>query len=237
MSQPAPEAAKAADKRFNESFVASHERKLLQIIARRLPQWTTPDQLTGFGVFGAFVVMLGYIFSRWDMNWLWLSNFGLLLHWFGDSLDGTLARLRRIERPRYGFYLDQVIDTIGSLMISLGIGFCPAARMDLSLLVMGVFFMLSIQVYVRNIVDREFHMAVSGLGPTEMRLGILGMNIGILLFGRKPIPGMPFGLNWLDIVMGLTAAGLLVLLIVEMREQLKRLAVEEASGGRPRSQG
>jgi len=122
-------------------------------------------------------------------------------------------------------------------MISLGIGFCPAARMALSVLVMGVFFLLSRQVYVRSFVDSEFHMAVSGLGPTEMRLGILGMNIGILLFGRKPIPGMPFGLNWLDIVMGLTAAGLLVLLIVEMREQLKRLAVEEASCGRPRSQG
>ena len=223
----APETSKAADKRFNESFLASHERRLLQAIAPRLPQWVTPNQLTGFGVFGAFVVMLGYIFSRWDMAWLWLSNFGLLLHWFGDSLDGTIARLRKIERPRYGFYLDQVIDTIGSLMISLGIGFCPAARMDLSLLVLVVFFMLSIQVYVRNIVDREFHVAVGGLGPTEMRLGILGMNIGILLFGRKAIPGIPLDASWLDIVMVLTAAGLLVLLVAQMRAHLKRLAAEE----------
>lgn len=218
---------KAEDKRFNESFVAERERRLLLAIAPRLPRWVTPDQLTGFGVFGAFVVMLGYIFSRADMNWLWLSNSGLLIHWFGDSLDGTLARVRQIERPRYGFYLDQVIDTIGSLMISLGIGFCPAARMDLSLLVLTIFFMLSIQVYVRNIVDREFHVAVGGLGPTEMRLGILSMNIGILLFGRKLIPGLPFQVSWLDTVMMITALGMLVLLIVQMKINLRRLSEEE----------
>ncbi|WP_206245238.1 CDP-alcohol phosphatidyltransferase family protein [Novosphingobium terrae] len=224
---PAP---KTADKRFNESFVAGYERRALLAIAPRLPKWVTPDQLTGFGVFGAFVVMLGYIFSRWDMAWLWLSNFGLVLHWFGDSLDGTLARVRKIERPRYGFYLDQVIDTIGSLTISLGIGFCPAVRMDLSLLVLAVFFMLSIQVYVRNIVDREFHVAVGGLGPTEMRLGIFAMNIGLLLFGRWMIPGLPFEASWLDVTMVLTCVGLLILLIVQMREHLKRLAAEEARG-------
>lgn len=227
MTRETKDAAGVTDQRFNESFLAGQERRLLYAIAPRLPQWVTPNQLTGFGVFGAFVVMMGYIFSRWDMTWLWLSNFGLLLHWFGDSLDGTVARLRKIERPRYGFYLDQVIDTIGSLMISLGIGFCPAARMDLSLLVLAVFFMLSIQVYVRNIVDREFHVAVGGLGPTEMRLGILGMNIGILLFGRWMIPGLPFPVSWLDATMVLTCAGLLILLVAQMRAHLKRLALEE----------
>lgn len=216
------------DKRVNESFVAAHERRILLAIAPRLPRWVTPDRLTGFGVFGAFVVMLGYVLSRWSFDWLWLSNFGLLLHWFGDSLDGTVARVRGIERPRYGFYLDQVIDTIGSLVISLGIGFCPAARLDLSLLVLAVFFMLSIQTYVRTIVEREFHVAVGGLGPTEMRLGILGMNIGILLFGQAAIPGLPFRVNWLDVVMGLTSVALLILLVVQMRSQLQKLAKEEA---------
>jgi phosphatidylglycerophosphate synthase len=229
---PPPSAAGTSDQRFNESFVAAYERKVLLAIAPRLPSWTTPNQLTGFGVFGAFVVMLGYILSRWGIGWLWLSNFGLVLHWFGDSLDGTLARVRGIERPRYGFYLDQVIDTIGSLVISLGIGFCPAVRMDLSLLVLSVFFMLSIQTYVRNIVDREFHVAVAGLGPTEMRLGIFAMNIGILLFGRWMIPGLPFEASWLDAVLVLTSVGLLVLLVVEMRGQLKKLAVEEPANHR-----
>jgi archaetidylinositol phosphate synthase len=218
--------AETMDKRVNESFVAAHERRVLLAIAPRLPQWVTPDRLTGFGVFGAFVVMLGYILSRWSFEWLWLSNFGLLIHWFGDSLDGTLARVRRIERPRYGFYLDQVIDTIGSLTISLGIGFCPAVRMDLSL-VLATFFMLSIQVYVRTIVDHEFHVAVGRLGPTEMRLGIFGLNIGILLFGRARIPGLPFDTSWLDLLMLLTAAGLIILLITEMFTHLKKLALEE----------
>jgi hypothetical protein len=119
-------------------------------------------------------------------------------------------------------------------VISLGIGLCPAVRMDLSLLVLAVFFMLSIQTYVRTIIDREFHVAVGGLGPTEMRMGILSMNVGILLFGYKPIAGLPMQASWIDVVLLLTSIGLVVLLVAQMADHLKRLAAEEP--GAPRGQ-
>lgn len=215
------------DLRVNESLLAGPERRALLAIAARLPGWCTPDGLTLFGVFGGCVVILGYVLSRSDIAWLWLADLGLVIHWLGDSLDGTLARLRGIERPRYGFYLDQVIDALGNVLIALGVGLSLAARLDVALLVLATFHMLSIQVYVRAIVDREFHLAVGRLGPTEMRLGIVLMNTGILLFGAPPLPGLPIALTWCDALMLVTALGLFGLYFHQMRRHLARFALED----------
>lgn len=215
------------DRRVNESILASSERALLDAITVRLPDWVTPNQLTRMGLVGAAVVMLGYALSNSDLNWLWLANFGLLIHWFGDSLDGSLARYRVIERPRFGFYLDQVTDAIGSLMISVGVGLCPLVRMDLALLVLAVYLMLTLQGCIRAIVDREFHIAVGRLGPTELRLGIVGMNLGIWMFGVGQVPWADFVFSWLDLLMILTAAGMLLLMLHQMRRHLVRLSAED----------
>lgn len=213
--------------RVNASLVADHERRALSAMVTRVPKWCSPNLLTVLGVFGGGVVMLGYWLSRDAAGWLWLANLGLAIHWAGNSLDGTLARHRGIERPRYGFYLDQVIDTLSNVMIAVGIGLSPVARLDCALLVLATFHMLSIQVYVRAIVDGEFHLAVGGLGPTEMRLGILLMNIGILLFGAPPLVGGAVGLTWCDLLMVAAALGLLGLYAFQMHRQLRGLARAE----------
>jgi phosphatidylglycerophosphate synthase len=215
------------DLRVNASFVAAYERRALHAIAARLPGWCTPNGMTLFGVFGGCVVILGYLLSRGATGWLWLANLGLVIHWLGDSLDGTLARWRGIERPRYGFYLDQVIDALGNVMIAVGVGLSTAARLDIALLVLATFHMLSIQVYVRAIVDREFHLAVGRLGPTEMRLGIVAMNLGIMAFGAPPLRGLPVALSWCDALMLLTGTGLFALYGLQMRRHLARLARED----------
>ena len=215
------------DLRVNASFVAAHERVALHFLASRLPRWVTPDALTVFGVFGGGVVMVGYWLSRSDPVWLWLANLGLVFHWAGDSLDGTLARLRHIERPRYGFYLDQVIDALGNVMLAIGVGFATQARMGLALFVLATFHMLSIQVYVRAIVDREFHLAVGRLGPTEMRIGIIVMNIGILVLGAPHWRILGVAMTWCDLLMLVTGIGLLVLYGFQMRRHLIRFAQED----------
>ncbi len=215
------------DLRVNESFVAEYEWIALQFLAKRVPAWVTPNDLTGFGVFGGATVIGGYWLSRGNPGWLWLANLGLLFHWMGDSLDGTVARFRNIERPRYGFYLDQVIDALGNVMLAIGVGLSPHARMDCALFVLATFHMLSIQVYVRAIVDREFHLAVGRLGPTEMRIGIVLMNIGILIFGAPGWSIIGLRLTWCDILMILTGAGLLALYGAQMRRHLARFARED----------
>lgn len=218
------------DKRVNESFLSGYERVALQAIARRLPAWVTPDGLTGFGMFGAVLVLCGGLLANRAMGWLWLSNLGIVVHWLGDSLDGTVARLRRIERPRYGFYLDQVIDTVGNLLIGLGVGFCPGMRMDLILILLSVYQMLAIQVLVHTIVNGEFRVTVGHMGPTELRLGILLLNLIVLAIGTPPIPGLPTWLHWEDLVLGLSIAGLLALFGWQMAEHLGRLAKEDPGG-------
>jgi len=215
--------------RFNDTLLASHERRVLLAIARRLPGRITPDNLTCFGLFGALLVTAGGLLSRQEMYWLWLANFGLVIHWFGDSLDGTVARLRQIERPRYGFYLDQVIDTVGNLLISLGVGLCPAARMDLTLILLAIYQMLTIQVLVRAIVDREFHMAVGRMGPTELRIGIFTMNIAIMVFGGPKLTAFTLEFTWCDAVMTIVAIGLLALFAFQMKGHLSRLAKDRAT--------
>lgn len=224
---PPESAADQPGLRVNESLLAERERRVLRGIASLLPAWCTPNGMTLLGVAGGAVVILGYALSRSAPVWLWLANLGLVIHWLGDSLDGTLARQRGIERPRYGFYLDQVIDALGNVMIAFGVGLSPAARLDVALFVLATFHMLSIQVYVRAIVDREFHLAVGRLGPTEMRLGIIIMNLGILMFGASPLPGLPIAMSWCDVMMLATGAGLFGLYIHQMRRHLTRLAHED----------
>src|SRR5262245_47516629 len=104
-----PAAAKEAERQ--STFVLTRfERWALPRLAAALPRFVVPDHLTGIGVLGSTLIAAGYILSTRNPHWLWLSNAGLVINWFGDSLDGTLARVRKIERPRYGFYLDRLTD-------------------------------------------------------------------------------------------------------------------------------
>lgn len=223
------------DKRVNESFLAGYERAALQAIAGRLPKWVTPDGLTGFGVFGAVLVLCGGALANQALSWLWLANLGIVIHWLGDSLDGTVARLRRIERPRYGFYLDQVIDTVGNLLIALGVGLCPGMRMELILILLAAYQMLAIQVLVRAMVDGEFHVAVGRMGPTELRLGIFAINLLTMALGTWAMPGLPHWLHWQDLVLGISIVGLLALFGWQMADHLGRLAREDPGQGSIRS--
>ena len=217
----------SAPVRYNETLIAPYERHALHFIARRLPAAITPDFLTAFGVFGALIVIGGYALSWADIHWMWLANLGLVVHWLGDSLDGTVARFRKIERPRYGFYLDQVIDAVGNTLIALGVGLSPWMRMDLVLLVLALYHMLSIQVYVRAIVDREFHLAVGRLGPTEMRISIFGLNCVLMYLGRPREIAALGGLTWADALLLGLSAGLFVLFAMQMWHHLTRFAAED----------
>ena len=97
-------------KRVNDILLGPLERPALQWLAAHLPAWATPDMMTVIGIIGALVITLGYGLSQFHPAFLWLATLGFIINWFGDSLDGTLARIRHIERPKYGFYIDHVTD-------------------------------------------------------------------------------------------------------------------------------
>jgi len=153
-----------------------------------MPAWVTPDICTAIGILGALLTMISYGLSSYSPNYLWLASLGFLINWFGDSLDGTLARYRHIERPRYGFYIDHIIDVVCQVMIFLGLGLTPYVSFNIACLALISYLMLSILVYVRTYVAGEFKISYGGLGPTESRVVAVLLNIAMYLFGTQNIP-------------------------------------------------
>lgn len=196
--------------RIHNSLFSGLEREVLIWLAKRLPRLVTPDAVTAFGVFGGIVTLVGYALSYRAVEFLWLASLGLVFHWLGDSLDGTLARVRQIERPKYGYFVDQTVDVIGNLLIAVGMGLSPYVRMDVALLALAGYHALSIYSFVKTCVSSEFHVSLLGSGPTEIRLLIIGMNTFILLFGAPQfiIFGRP--MTWCDLALLAMATAFIV---------------------------
>lgn len=216
--------------RINNSLVGAVERKALAWLVRRVPTRMTPDTLTAFGIFGAAVTLAGYVLTTWSAGFLWLASLGLVFHWLGDSLDGNLARFRKIERPKYGYFLDQTIDVIGNLLICLGMGLSPYVRMDIALLALAGYHALSIYSLVKACVSGEFHISLVGWGPTEMRLLIILMNTMIFFFGAPEFAFAGLAMTWCDITVLLMAAGFFVTFVHLLASYAAELAREERSG-------
>lgn len=227
--------------RVHNSLFSGVERKLLVWLARRVPASVTPDQVTAFGIFGAVVTLLGYALSWRTPEFLWLASLGLVLHWLGDSLDGTLARVRKIERPKYGYFLDQTVDVIGNFLIAVGMGLSPYVRMDAALLALAGYHALSIYSFVRTCVSNEFHVSLLGSGPTEIRMLIIGMNTLILIFGAPQFMVYGLPMSWCDIALVLMASAFMIAFVClvasyaaslrEVDRQDKVLASGVASAG------
>lgn len=170
--------------RIQKNVVARRERQLLNWFCANLPGWIMPDHLTVLGIFGAFLIFGGYFGSRFSPEYLWLSSAGLFLHWFGDSLDGSLARHRRIERPVYGYFLDHTVDAMCNLLIMIGLGLTIHVRMDVALFALIGYYLLCIYVFINNHLSGVFQLSFFGCGPTELRIFLLGLNIGMYSAGR-----------------------------------------------------
>src|SRR5262245_29323752 len=174
-------------RRLNESFLQPLERPALLWMAQRMPDWVTPNLLTGVGFIGACITAVSYALSRWQPAFLWLATLGLLINWFGDSLDGTLARVRQIERPRYGFFLDQNLDAFEQLIIAVGIGFSGLIRFELAMFTLAVYFLMSILGLVRAVASNVFALTYLGIGLTELRVAFLILNALMFFFPPRPL--------------------------------------------------
>src|SRR5690606_18218219 len=134
--------------RTSEFVLKRFERWALPRLAARLPRWVVPDHLTALGLLASTAVGVAYALSNRSEYWLWLANVALVVNWFGDSLDGTLARYRRIESPRYGYYLDHLTDAYSTLAIGIGLGFSPYMLLAVGLAIVIAYLLLSINVYL-----------------------------------------------------------------------------------------
>lgn len=169
--------------RIQTSILSAAERKALNWLAARQPRWVTSDMLTWFGTFGALLVGLGYALAWVDYRWIWLSIVGLVIHWYGDSLDGSLARYRNTQRPTYGYYIDHTMDVVTEGLMFIGFGLSPYARFDLSMVVFILYLALTLNVSINAHLKSEFKLTYAKLGPTEFRLILIIFSL-VLLFVR-----------------------------------------------------
>lgn len=209
-------------KRIQQNVLAAQERRLLNWICPRLPNWVTPDKLTILALIGAVSVFAGYAGSMSDRDWLWLSVAGYVLHWFGDSLDGSLARFRSIERPRYGYFVDHSADVLGALFILGGLGISPYMRLDVALFTLAGYYMLAAHAFLSARVAGEFKLSYVSAGPTELRLILIGLTISMYVFGKS---GPEFGnLGAFDIFVGSVGVLLVLLFVLQTVTMARRLS-------------
>jgi phosphatidylglycerophosphate synthase len=226
MPEPEKKAHKDAERQA-EFIVARFEKWALPRIAAALPKWVMPDHLTGLGIVAATWIAFCYMKSNSNPNWLYGASLGIVLHWFGDSLDGTLARVRKIQRPRYGFYLDHLTDAYSTTAIGLGLGLSPYMLLSVAFAGVIAYLMLSINVYLETYIFNRFKYGYGMLGPTEVRIVLLVLN---LVAGT--LTALPFRLFGIDMTVfdigGMVITGImLVLLLGRAMKNLEELARDE----------
>ena len=208
--------------REKKFLLAVPEARVLEWIARRLPGWVKPDHLTALGVVASIAIATAYVLSNGDKLWLWAASVLLVVHWLGDSLDGTLARVRRSERPRYGYYLDHLVDAFATAAIGIGLGLSPYMLLAVGLAIVVAYLILSINTYLETHAFGVFTLGYGRFGPTEARLMLIAVNtllvLGIVGNGVLDLLGIGLG------------AAMIAALIGRAGRNLRRLAeLEPAS--------
>ena len=218
------------DKQF---LLAKAEGRALEWIARRLPRWVLPDHMTALGVVAALGIAGAYLLSNGDKTWLWAASALLVVHWLGDSLDGTLARVRKIERPKYGYYLDHLVDALATAVIGLGLGLSPYMLLSVGLVIVIAYLVLSINTYLETYAFGVFTLGYGRLGPTEVRLALIVLNTMIAVGLGLGFQVGGLGLTVLDLI-GLAIAGVMIAaLLARAARNLRVLAEQEPAGVRP----
>jgi archaetidylinositol phosphate synthase len=213
--------------RLNNSLLQPLERPALAWMAARMPSWMTSDMLTGIGVVGTLVIFVGYALSGWHRGFLWLASAGFIINWVGDSLDGTLARFRKQERPRYGFFIDHGVDCFSQPIIILGMGLSPFIRFEVACLTLVAYLMVSVFAFIRTIASGTLQIAYGGVGPTEARVLVLGMNTVMFFTHPTPVVTLWAPLTVFDLIMLAGFVGGIVSLMVGFVIEARRLGAED----------
>lgn len=214
-------------KRENDILLGFLERPALQWLAAHSPAWVTPDVLTWTGVAASVLIFISYGLTRFNRGWLWLASFGFIVNWLGDSLDGTLARYRHIERPRYGFLVDHWVDALSALMMFIGIGLTPHVDLLIATFALIGYLLTSIMVYLITYVTGVFQITNAKIGPTEIRVMAIILNTIMFFAGNHTLMVLPYlgGVSAYTLFVGLIALVLFIYFVVNTSIHVHRLAL------------
>lgn len=219
--------AASTEQRTNTGWLAPLERPTLAAIVPRLPAWFTPDILTGIGFAGSLVMFGAYALSGNNPFWLWVASLGLIVNWLGDSLDGNLARYRKIERPRYGYFLDQAIDLIMQFLLAAGIALSGYIRGDLIFIALSIFLMLSVLTLLRQNISGVFQLSYGGVGYTELRAMLIVLNALMYFFPPRPLNFLSLEMSYPDWILLTWCLVAMTTFLTSMISDLRRLAIED----------
>jgi phosphatidylglycerophosphate synthase len=178
--------------RVHKSLTAEVEKRVLVWMAERTPRAISSDHLTALGFVAQLLAGAAYALAAFDPRALWLVNFFLVLNWLGDSLDGTLARVRDQQRPRYGFYVDHMADTFGALALMAGLACSSYVHWQISAGMLMCFYVLSIESYLATYTMGRFHLSQGIFGPTEIRILLAMGNVVLLVHPHASIASRRF---------------------------------------------
>jgi archaetidylinositol phosphate synthase len=167
-------------RRVNQALTAALEKRLLQWMANRAPRWLTSDQLTVLGLLAQVGAGISYALSRYNRYALLLVILCIILNWFGDSMDGTLARARSQQRPRYGFYVDHIVDIFGSVALMCGLALSGFVHWQTAIAMLIAFLLLSSESYLATYTLSRFQLSQGIFGPTEIRILLIIGNLALL---------------------------------------------------------
>jgi phosphatidylglycerophosphate synthase len=214
--------------RIQTNFLAQHERQILDWMCARMSPRITPDHLTGLGILGAGAVLSGYLLSWLQPMFLWLAVAGYIAHWLGDSLDGSLARFRNIERPRYGYFVDHSVDAFCNFIIMLGFGATQYARLDIALLALVGYYMLCMYVFLKSHVTGSFQLTFLSFGPTELRIGLIGLTVCMFFVGAVDFNVGRHVFSIYDFALLGMSCGFFSIYVTQSWAQTQRLRAEDA---------
>ena len=203
------------------------EQWALPRMAAALPKWVMPDHMTALGFLAAGGIGICYASSGYSVNFLWAANALWIVNWIGDSLDGTLARVRRTERPRYGYYLDHIMDMFSVAFVCIGLGFSPYLLLSVGLAALIMYYLMSINVYLETFVMKTFQFGYEHIGPTEVRVILIILGSALALGFEPVIELKDTPLGALDFIFLLGLVVMLVMLLRRIFSNLRALAALE----------
>ncbi len=215
----------APARRVNGALTAALEKRALQWMAERAPYWLSSDQLTALGLAAQVGAGLGYLWARYDRRALLVVSACVMLNWLGDSLDGTLARTRQQQRPRYGFYVDHMVDILGSVALMCGLGGSGFLHWQTAIAMLVAFLLLSSESYLATYTLSSFELSQGLFGPTEIRILLIIGNLALLRSPYATVLGHKLLL--LDLSGWIAVGGMVAMLAVVTLRHTRQLYREE----------
>lgn len=211
--------------RIQDSVTSGPERRALLWLAARMPAAINSDHLTVLGFAAMFLAGCSYAAARWNHWGLLLATVFLAINWFGDSLDGTLARFRDRQRRRYGFYVDHIVDSFGALFLMAGLGASGYVDWRIAAGMLVAFLLLSIETYLASYTLGVFRLSFAKFGPTELRILLSIANIILFFHPSARVSGLPY--RMLDFGGAIAIAAMFVMAAVAAIVHARQLYLEE----------